>query len=145
MYKIIYSFLIAGVILFFNPSASFAAMSSTNYYIYSDAVGVNGGDLSTSSLYSLQDTAGDTSAASLASPSFTLQGGYQAMERGTITISIDQNSLNLGTLSTSQVNSASTTVTVSTDSTSGYTLSTGSVSGTMPAAVADGVVTAGSE
>ena len=43
----------------FFAQRSWAAMSSTNYYIYAEVISV-GGVLSTSSAYSLQDTVGES-------------------------------------------------------------------------------------
>lgn len=123
---------------------AWGAMSSTNYFIYADSIETGGG-LSTSGTYSLQDTTGESPAGFSTSSAYEIRAGYQHMERGYISLTIDNLSLNLGTLSDSAVNSASTNATVGTDSATGYTLSTSAVSGTSIANVADGTVTAGSE
>lgn len=101
--------------------------------------------MSTGGAYSLENTAGESPAGFSTSSVYEIRAGYQHMERGYISLYIDDNSLSLGALSTSTVNSASTTVTVSTDSATGYTLGIGAVVGTMIAPVTDGVVTSGSE
>jgi len=67
------------------------------------------------------------------------------MEKGILSMSISGTALNLGTLDIGAVSSASTVATITTDSFTGYTLSIGSVSGTVLTAVSDGAVTAGSE
>lgn len=130
------------------PFAVLGAMSSTNYYIYADSVGVNGGGLSVTGTYSLEDTLGESPVGVATSTSYEARGGYQAMERGELSLAISSASLSLGTLSASAVNTASTTLTVSSDASTGYTLSVGSVSGSLATsfhAVSDSSVTAGSE
>lgn len=119
-------------------------MSSTNYSIYADAID-SGGNLSTGGIYSLEDTIGESPVGFTTSTWYEIRAGYQAMERGYITMTIDNSTLNLGSLSQIAVNSASANVTVSTDSASGYILSIQSVSGTGLTAVSDGEVTVGSE
>lgn len=128
------------------PLVVFAVMSSTNYSIYADSIGF-GGINSTSTSYNLQDTVGGSPAGFSSSSSYEIRSGYQSMEQGSLSVSIDNTSLNLGTLSESSVNSASTTVTVNTDSATGYTLSIGSAGSSPITAVSDidGSVTAGSE
>lgn len=137
----------AAIIIILNfllPSNSFGAMSSTHYTIYADAIDT-GGNLSEGGIYSLQDTAGESPAGFSTSSLYEIRAGYQAMELGSLTIAISESSLNLGGLDSSVVNSASTTVTVSTDSSTGYILSIQSVSGSGLSAVTDGSVTAGAE
>lgn len=126
------------------PLNVLGAMSSTNYYIYADAID-SGGNLSTAGIYSLQDTFGESPVGFTTSTWYEIREGYQAMERGYLIMTIDNTSVNLGSLSQSVVNSASTTVTISTDSSTGYALSIQSVSGTGLTAVSDGTVSAGSE
>jgi len=119
-------------------------MSSTNYFIYADSIETGGG-LSVGGAYSLEDTAGESPAGFINSAIYEIRSGYQHMERGYLSFIISNDSLNLGVLSTSAVNSASTTLTVGTDSATGYAVSFFSISGSMIAGVLDGTVTAGSE
>lgn len=126
------------------PLAANGEMSSTNYLIFADSVDTGGG-LSTSGVFSLQDTTGESPAGFSTSSAYQIRAGYQFMERGYLSLDIDVASLNLGTLSTASVSSASTTATVSTDSETGYTLSTTAVVGAGLAGVTDGAVTAGVE
>ncbi len=122
-------------------------MTSSNYEIYSDSIGVNGGNFSSSTTNSLSDTLGETSAATVSSTSYTIEGGFQAMSRGSLSVSVSNNgSVDLGTLSPSAVNTASVTVAVSTDSDTGYSLSITSA-GSMPLAsiVPPNTVTTGTE
>lgn len=126
------------------PGQIICSMSSTNYFIYADSIETGGG-LSVGGAYSLEDTAGESPAGFINSTVYEIRSGYQHMERGYLSFIISNNSLNLGTLSTGAVNSASTTLTVGTDSVTGYTMSIFSISGSMIAGVLDGTVTAGSE
>ncbi len=126
------------------PFNVFAAMSSTNYFIYADTVETGGG-FSASGPYSLEGTIGESPASFSSSSAYEIRAGYQHMERGYLSIDISDNSLNLGTLSTTTVNTASTTVTVSTDSITGYSMSISVVVGAGLSAVVDGTVSAGSE
>lgn len=139
-----FSLFILVVWLFLTVAPVQADMTSTNYHIFADSVNT-GGELSTSTNYSLQDTTGESPAGVQTSGSYEVRGGYQAMERGTLSVSLDSNSLNLGELSVSSVASASTVATITTDSDTGYNLSIGSVSGASLHSVIDGEVTAGQE
>lgn len=132
------------IMLILCPMHVWGAMSSTNYFIYADSVDTGGG-LSTSGSYSLQGSTGESPTDFATSSLYEIRAGYEYMERGYLSLDIDVTSLNLGTLSDTAVNSASTTATVGTDSITGYTLSTSAVSGTSIANVTDGTVTAGSE
>lgn len=129
---------------FFVPLSVWGVMSSTNYTIYADDFAV-GGVLSSGTNYSLQDTVGDLAVGTSTSANYEIRGGYQAMENGSISIAVSKSALDLGVLSISAVKSDSATVTVSTDSASGYSLSLGSVSAAPLAAVSGGAVVAGTE
>ena len=126
------------------PRLVFAVMTSTNYSIIFDAVGVAGGDYITSTTYSLSETIGETPVLTASSTSYKVEGGYQAAVFGSLSFTLDTNTINLGTLSTSAVNSSAVIATVSNDS-SGYILSINNVVGSMPAAVTGGAVVAGIE
>ncbi|OGH87807.1 MAG: hypothetical protein A3J93_05245 [Candidatus Magasanikbacteria bacterium RIFOXYC2_FULL_42_28] len=117
-----------------------AAMSSTDYYIYADDFSMGGG-LSTGGEYSLQDTIGQSPVDAISGGSYALSAGYQFQTLGTISMSISSSSLSLGTLSATGASStAETTVTVITDSASGYVLSVSDVSGESLTPVADDAV-----
>lgn len=136
-------FLIVGLFL---PYQTFAVMNSSHYSIYSDSIGLGGGSLSTSTSFNLQDTANDSPAGVSTSTGYEVRGGYQAQDLSRLSIDINPTSLDLGSVTASVLASASTIVSVTSDSASGYTLAIGSVSGSMPAAVAIGAtVTAGTE
>ena len=127
------------------PTLTFGAMSSSQYYIYSDSIGVDGGSFSSSTSYSITDTIGESPVGLISSATYELRGGFQNMERGTVSISVGSPALDLGTLSIISVASASTTVVVTSEALTGYTLSISNVNGTGIAAVVDGVVTAGND
>jgi len=93
----------------------------------------------------MEDTIGESPGGILTGGVFETRGGYQAMVRSSISLSISSTSLNLGILSTSSVSSAGTTATVSTTAEDGYVFSVGAISGTAITAVSDGAVTAGVE
>lgn len=59
-------------------SPAFAAMTSTNYQILWDTVGVGGENTSSSSSYNLRDTVGDVAAGGGESASYTLLSGFRA-------------------------------------------------------------------
>lgn len=120
-----------------------AAMTSTSYSIIFDAIGVTGGEISTSTSYTISDTVSENFAQVATSTTYTVKGGFQSADFGSLVFTLSSGSLNLGTLSASTVNSASVNATVSSDT--GYSLSVLNVSGTMPAAVSGGAVVAGTE
>lgn len=131
-----------GILVF--PSVSWGVMSSTNYTIFADSVD-SGGVLSTGGAYSLQDTVGESPVGSTSSSVYEVIGGYQAMDWSVLSMDIDTNAINLGTLSVSAVATSPAIVSVTADASSGYVLSVGGVSGSSFADVTDGSVTAGSE
>ncbi|MDO9509890.1 MAG: hypothetical protein Q7J14_01215 [Candidatus Magasanikbacteria bacterium] len=127
------------------PISVLAAMSSTNYMIYADSLETGGG-LSGGGNYSLEDTIGEGIISGSAGSIYNIKAGYQAMVLGSLAMNINNNSLSLGDLSTTEIKSASTTITITTDSTSGYSLSIQSVSGVGLTAVGvDGTVDIGVE
>ena len=65
------------------------------------------------------------------------------MERGELTVSLDPETVSLGTLNTSTVASASVIARVTSDADTGYSLSVGGVSNALLDSVADGSVSAG--
>lgn len=126
------------------PATSWGLMSSTNYTIFADSVD-SGGVLSTSGTYSLQDTAGESPVGTASSSAYEVIAGYQAMDWSVLTMDINTNTINLGTLVIDQVVTSSVVVTVTADADTGYVLSVASVSGTSLGSVNDGSVTPGSE
>ena len=132
------------------PQVLYTAMTGGDYIIYGDAISsfedmvVTGGD------YQVFQTGGEFGAGNLSGGSYVLRGGYQALERGILSLTLSTTTLNLGQLSPSSVSTAVVTTTVNTDSVTGYTLSlseTGNLAsgGNDINDVADGTVTAGVE
>lgn len=81
---------------------------------------------------------------------YFLHGGFQAMETGALSMSLDSTSVSLGQLSYDSVSAGSAIITITTDSGSGYTVSVTEDGNLRGAAgdiddVSDGTVTAGSE
>ena len=134
--------LLLGLLAF--PSVSWGLMSSTNYTIFADSVD-SGGVLSGCGTYRLEDSAGESPAGSSTRSVYEVIGGYLAMDWSVLIIDIDNTTLDLGSLSTSVVNTSSVVVAVTANADDGYVLSVGSVSGTSLTAVSDGTVTAGAE
>ncbi len=119
-------FAIAGTIggLLFGVSsfATAQVMTSTDFKIQSDSINV-GGVPGTSTDYKLNDTIGEIATGESVSADFKLKAGYQQMQGGSITISAPAD-ITLTALSLTQ-NSAvgSTTWSVTTDNSAGYTIS----------------------
>lgn len=126
------------------PVSTRTEMTSASYTIYADSVNT-GGILSTGGDYSLEDTIGESPLGVNTGGVFEVRGGYQAMIRSSLSLTVDNSNLNLGTLSSSTIATASTTAEITTDDDFGYTLSIGSVVGTAIASVTDGSVTVGTE
>lgn len=106
------------------PFAVFSAMSSTNYYIYADSVETGGGySTDIGGVYSLEDTLGEGIISQSTSTAYTINAGYQAMVLGSLSMNIANHSINLGDLSTTNINTANTTITISTDAVTGYSMS----------------------
>lgn len=98
-------------------------MQSTNYRIESDSVNFGGG-YSSSTNYTLESTAGEVATGESSSASYNLHAGYQQMHEVYLALTGAQNVLmnpSLGGI-TGGTSTGSTTVTVTTDSPSGYQL-----------------------
>ena len=122
------------------PGIARAAMSSTNYFIYADSLDYGGGEASSTS-NNLQDSiGGEVALGQSTSASYEIRAGYQGIESGTLTLTLNSNSINLGQPNAGVVVSSSLVATVDTDSSTGYTLSVSAVSGSALTAVSDGLV-----
>ncbi|MFA5211140.1 MAG: hypothetical protein WC414_01380 [Patescibacteria group bacterium] len=121
------------LLITFFPLSAFGSMTSTNFTIFADSINVGGAHSSVGD-YVLTDTIGELATGiSASSGIYEIKAGFQAMdlENGpllSLTIT-GLDDLNLATLSTSSISSASTTVNISTDLTNGCTLKISSVSG----------------
>lgn len=99
-------------------------MESTNYSIESDSINFSGG-ISSSSNYILESTAGEAGTGAASSSNYALKAGYQQMQEVYIAISGAANVALSPSIPgvTGGTSNGSTTVTVTTDSRSGYRLS----------------------
>tara|TARA_B100000700_G_scaffold228561_1_gene252509 strand:- start:398 stop:1063 length:666 start_codon:yes stop_codon:yes gene_type:complete len=141
-------FSVLPVLLFFPAQGLDSAMSGGDFSVYADDVGfvesgsASGGD------FGLFSSGGDFGAQNTDGGDFVLRGGFQAMTRGTLSLSVSSAALSLGELSTSAVSTGDIVATVT--SADGYDLSI-SEDGDLRdgsktiADVVDGAVTAGSE
>jgi hypothetical protein len=100
-----------------------AVMQSPNYEIQSDSLNFGGGN-STSSSYTLESTAGEAGTGPSDSTNYSLKAGYQQMQEVYIAISAPSDVTLSPSISglTGGTSNGSTTVTVTTDSPSGYQL-----------------------
>ena len=111
------------VMLLFLDLAGAQVMESGSYRLQSDSINFGGG-LSTSSSYTLESTVGEVGSGESSSASYNLKAGYQQMQQVYLALTGAENV----TLSpsipgvTGGVSNGSTTVTVVTDSASGYEL-----------------------
>jgi len=98
-------------------------MGSTNYRIQSDSVNLGGG-LGTSTSYRLESTAGEVGTGELTSTTYALKAGYQQMQEVYIALTAASSVLLSPSIPgiSGGTSNGSTTVTVTTDSSSGYTL-----------------------
>lgn len=133
-----------------------ATMTGGDFEIYADSFSVIQDQLTTSGgTFTLTNTGGDSSAGIVSDSSgYSLRGGFQAMERSSLSLSLNASTVALGELSLGSVSSGSVVLNVTTDSTTGYTASV-SEDGNLRKGVGgdnddindvvDGSVTAGSE
>lgn len=128
------------------PVSVWAAMSSTNYTIYADSVETGGG-LSSGGVYGLEDTIGEGIISQTGSATYDIKAGYQAMVLGSLSMNISTTTITFGDLSTTSVSSVGTTITVTADADSGFSMSVQSASwaGASLTDVSDGTVSAGQE
>lgn len=97
-------------------------MSSANYKIVQDSLNY-GGSVSSSTNYSLNDTAGDVAPGSISSTNYTIGGGYLPMNETTLSISLlSPTSLSSLQDQTSGSSTDTSPVTVTTDDPAGYAL-----------------------
>lgn len=128
-------------------------MSSENFQLQVDTVDV-GGDLVNSTNYQVSGSFGEAPGVhdtQSTSTNYIVEAGFQAAASGVaLSATLSANSVSLSTLSASAVNSASQTLTITTNSPTGYT-TTITEDGSLRSGsddindVADGAVTLGSE
>ncbi len=99
-------------------------MTSSNYQMQSDSINIGGG-LSSSTNYSLESSIGEVATGPSDSTNYSLRAGYQQMQEVYIAITSGSSSVSLSPSIpglTGGTANGSTTVTVTTDSISGYQL-----------------------
>ena len=103
----------------------YAAMSSDNYKIDADSINV-GGSQSNSASYKIEDTVGEMGTGESASGSYIMKAGYQAMLTEsvdpTLSFSITDNTISLGTLSISSASTDIAVFTVASNDSNGYSV-----------------------
>jgi hypothetical protein len=128
-----------------------AEMTGATFDIISDSFSFTSVDEISGETFEVFSTGGELGATSTEGASFVLRGGFQAQDQSILGYDINVASLNLGELSQDSVSTANMTVTVSTGSDTGYTLSVTedgdlrSDGGDTINDVTDGTVTAGQE
>lgn len=151
--KVFLILIISGISLigFSSIVSADTGMSSANYKIWADSLNLFGGD-STSTNYNLSDTGGELGTGDMTSANYKMSIGYWEMFLEPVLIfSINDTTINLGTLSSAAVTSGSTTLTTATNAFRGYVVTvreeTGlkNATGYVIADVADNAVSAGSE
>lgn len=96
-------------------------MSSDNYKINADVFGVAGGEGSSGN-YKLTDTVGEPVIGIGQSDNYALQAGFWYMVNYMISLSVDSNTVNLGTITPGTPITGQSIITVATDSWGGYDL-----------------------
>jgi hypothetical protein len=112
-------------LLFFSiPSVGAQVRQSTNYKIESDSINFGGG-LSSSTNYRLESTAGELGTGNSSSTNYNLHAGYQQMVNSFISMSAPSSVIMTPSIGgvTGGTSNGSTSVTVTTDSPAGYSLS----------------------
>lgn len=109
-------FLMAGLLI---SSHCYAAMSSETYSINSDVIG-SAGDLGTSESFRLTDTLGEPVIGIGQSETFSAQQGFWYMINYSLSMSINSNTVNLGSLTPGIARTGQSIITVTTDSWGGY-------------------------
>lgn len=109
------------LLLFFPAGFLFAAMSSETYKINADVVG-QGGAVTDSENFTLSDTLGQPVVGLGTGGTYKAQQGFWNMVNYTISLEIDSNTVDLGTVTPGTPNEGQSTLSVTTDSWSGYEL-----------------------
>lgn len=113
--------LLAFVFLLGVNAISVFAMSSTNYQINADSINPSGG-VSSSASYKSFDSIGENFTGNMSSTNFTIGEGLAPMLSFSLTLNLDSNTKNLGTLTAGTPVSGTTTAAVTTDAWGGYDL-----------------------
>jgi len=121
---VVYAILFTPLLISSLHIAAAQVMTSSNYQIQSDSLNIGGG-ISSSTNYSIESTVGEVGTGDTDSASYSLRAGYQQMQEVYIAMAMSSYSVALSpSISglTGGTANGSTTVTVKTDSLSGYQL-----------------------
>lgn len=118
----LYFLLILVVFAFIAGQNVFAQMSSGSYKINADSLNA-GGMESGSASYRLNDTIGEAVIGEGSSVTYKSKAGYQYMVNTYLTLTVDSNTKDLGSLLPGSPITGQTTIDVTTDSWNGYALS----------------------
>jgi hypothetical protein len=103
------------------PAIAFAATDGV-YNITVDNIGFAGGELSGDGTYGLMDTIGEPVVGVGSSEDYETQAGFWYMVNNTLSLVLDSNTEDLGTVVAGTPNAGSTVATVTTDAWGGYDL-----------------------
>jgi hypothetical protein len=152
LYKKIYVYFAVFAIIFaFLPLQSlFAAMSGGTYELFADTFSSSEESLTSGGTYTLRGTMGEVGIQDISGGTYTLRSGFQAMEKGVLSLSFSTTSIELGTLSLTELASTTVSSTISSNAPTGYSLTFDEDGNLRDGAleiddVADGEVTIGSE
>lgn len=145
-----FSFAFIFIFGLFLPVLLRAAMSGGDFEIYADSVGFLDSSGSTGGDFTLFDSGESAGGATSTGGTYELRGGFQAQEKGVLSLSVTDATIDFGTLSVSSVTTDSTSVSVTTDSETGYALYISDDGNLRSGAndindVSDAAITAGSE
>lgn len=110
-----------GIFLFWASPIS-SAMSGGAYTIYADSFSFIDTATTSGDTFAITGTGGEFAMASTSGDTFVLRSGFQAAERGVLSFLLSSGALSIGPLSVNAVSPAGVTLTVSTDSETGYTM-----------------------
>jgi len=112
------------VILFVSINVVSAVMTSdSGYQIWADVISVGGIENTASDNYNLRDTLGEGIISRSSSTNYSSRVGFREMvKNSSLTLSIDSNAIDLGSLRTTQAGSGSHTLTVETNSSNGVSV-----------------------
>lgn len=126
MAKFINIFLCFLVVFLMSTNSLEAAMSSSNYQIWQDAISVGGGDNQSSSNYTLGDTLGELGVGNSSSTNNSLRPGFRPGEfysgDSVLTLSITPASVEFGNLSTTATVTGSVALSIITNSYTGVSV-----------------------
>lgn len=106
----------------FSAPTVFSAMNGGNFELRADSLSVVEDPFSSGGNWALTDTMGEQAAVQGEGGGWKLEGGFQAMDTATVSLSLSTTTLAFGTLSANQVSSVSLVLTATAES-SGYQVS----------------------